>query len=98
VSLRGRKHLRELRAMVRLGHRAAIVFFVQRPDVTRFDAARQIDPEYARELDLAAAGGVEILPMDGGLRAEPEPGGPWTLSWDLNGLLPWMRSQDPAAP
>jgi sugar fermentation stimulation protein A len=94
VSLRGRKHLRELRAMVRLGHRAAIVFFVQRPDVNGFDAARHIDPEYARELDLAAAGGVEILPMDAGLRAEPEPGGLWTLCWDLNGLLPWMRSHD----
>jgi sugar fermentation stimulation protein A len=91
VSLRAAKHLRELRAMVRLGHRAAIVFFVQRSDVASFDAAREIDPAYARELDLAAAGGVEILPMDAGLRAELEPGGLWSLSWALPGLLPWLR-------
>ena len=56
VTVRGTKHLRELRAMVRLGHRAAIVFFVQRGDAVSFDAAREIDPAYARELDLAEAG------------------------------------------
>jgi sugar fermentation stimulation protein A len=92
VSLRAAKHLRELRAMVRLGHRAAIVFFVQRSDVASFDAAREIDPAYARELDLAAASGVEILPLDGAIRAEPEPGGLWTVSWALPGLLPWAKS------
>jgi sugar fermentation stimulation protein A len=94
VTLRGAKHLRELRAMVRLGHRAALVFFVQRGDVASFDAAREIDPDYARELDLAAAGGVEILPMDGGLRAEPD-GGLWRLGWSLPGLLPWLRRPKP---
>jgi len=98
VSLRAARHLRELRAMVRLGHRAAIVFFVQRSDAASFDAAREIDPAYARELDLAAAGGVEILPMDGAIRAEAEPGGLWTLCWRLPGLLPWLRTQEPAAP
>jgi sugar fermentation stimulation protein A len=91
VSLRGAKHLRELRAMVRLGHRAAIIFFVQRADAASFDAAREIDPAYARELDLAAAGGVEILPMDGAIEAEQEAGGLWSLSWALPGLLPWVR-------
>jgi sugar fermentation stimulation protein A len=94
VSLRAAKHLRELRAMVRLGHRAAIVFFVQRSDAASFDAAREIDPDYARELDLAAAGGVEILPVDGAIRAEPESGGLWTLSWSLPGLLPWAPCRD----
>jgi sugar fermentation stimulation protein A len=92
VSLRAAKHLRELRAMVRLGHRAAIVFFVQRSDVASFDAAREIDPAYALELDLASAGGVEILPLDGAIRAEQEPGGLWTVSWALPGLLPWAKS------
>jgi len=91
VTLRGAKHLRELRAMVRLGHRAAIVFFVQRSDAVSFDAAREIDPAYARELDLAAAGGVAILPMDGAIQAEQEPGGLWSVSWSLPGLLPWVR-------
>jgi sugar fermentation stimulation protein A len=92
VTVRGAKHLRELRAMVRLGHRAAIVFFVQRSDVSSFAAAREIDPAYARELDLAAAGGVEVLPMDGGILAEPGPGGLWSLCWSLPGLLPWAKS------
>ena len=91
VTLRGAKHLRELRAMVRLGHRAALVFFIQRADVSSFDAARAIDPAYAEELDRAAADGVVILPLDGAIRAEPEPGGLWTLAWTLPGLLPWVR-------
>ena len=91
VTLRGAKHLRELRAMVRLGHRAAIVFFAQRGDVSDFDAARAIDPAYAEELDRAAGDGVEILPVDGSIRAEPQADGLWSLSWNLPGLLPWVR-------
>lgn len=91
VTLRGAKHLRELRAMVRLGHRAAIVFFVQRDDAHRFDAAREIDPAYARELDLAAADGVEVRPLAGLLRAQPEPDGRWRLDWEVPGALPWVR-------
>ena len=91
VTLRGAKHLRELRAMVRLGHRAAILFFVQRPDAAWFDAARAIDPAYARELDLAAADGVLILPAAVTMRAEALPEGLWSLAWSLPGLLPWRR-------
>ena len=90
VTLRGAKHLRELRAMVRLGHRAAIVFFAQRSDVAAFDAAREIDPAYAGELDRAAGDGVEILPMDASIRADPGPDGCWTITWPLPGLLPWL--------
>ncbi len=93
VTARGAKHLRELRAMVRLGHRAALVFFVQRADVDRFDAAREIDPGYVRELDLAAADGVAVLPVAVALRAEPAPGGLWSLEWSLPGLLPWVRRE-----
>ena len=93
VTVRGAKHLRELRAMVRLGHRAAIVFFVQRGDVESFDAAREIDPGYARELELAVAGGVAVLPVAGAIRAEKAPGGLWTLEWSLPGLLPWVRRE-----
>jgi len=91
VTARGAKHLRELRAMVRLGHRAALAFYVQRPDAAWFDAAREIDPAYALELDRAAADGVEILPLDGAIRAEPGADGLWSLGWDLPGLLPWVR-------
>jgi len=98
VTLRGAKHLRELRAMVRLGHRAALVFFVQRGDVTAFDAARGIDPAYAEELDRAAADGVQILPVNGAIQARMEPDGLWTLTWALPGLLPWERAVGNAGP
>lgn len=100
VTERGAKHLRELRAMVRLGHRAALVFFVQRSDAAWFDAARDIDPAYARELDLADAAGVLILPVAVAMRAEPGPEGLWALAWSLPGLLPWVRQDgpDPAGP
>jgi sugar fermentation stimulation protein A len=84
--------------MVRLGHRAAIVFFVQRSDAAWFDAAREIDPAYARELDLAEADGVEILPVDGAVEAEPEDSGLWSLSWTLPGLLPWVRREAKSLP
>ena len=95
VTERGAKHLRELRAMVRLGHRAAIVFFVQRSDAAWFDAARDIDPAYGRELDLAAAAGVLILPVAVSMRAEALPEGLWALDWSLPGLLPWLRQDGP---
>ena len=46
-------------------------------------AAREIDPEYALELERAAAGGVEILPQAVALEARPGPEGLWSLSWDF---------------
>lgn len=91
VTERGTKHLRELQAMVRAGHRAAIAFFVHREDVDRFDAAREIDPAYAAELERAAAAGVEVLPLRVRLEAGLQPSGAWRLTWDLAGLLPWER-------
>jgi len=90
VSERGTKHLRELQAMVREGHCAAIVFFVHRTDVVAFDAAREVDPAYAAELDRAASAGVHVLPVQVALEAREEDGG-WSLGWSLSGLLPWDR-------
>jgi sugar fermentation stimulation protein A len=91
VSERGTKHLRELQAMVREGHRAAIAFFVHRTDVEAFDAARAIDPAYAAELDRAEAAGVLVLPLKVGLATERREDGRWSLAWSLDGLLPWRR-------
>jgi sugar fermentation stimulation protein A len=91
VTERGTKHLRELQAMVREGHRAAIVLFVQRTDVDRFDAARAIDPAYAAELDRAAETGVTVLPLAVRLVTRLESSGLWSLGWELPGLLPWVR-------
>ena len=90
VTLRGAKHLRELEAMVAAGHRAAIVFFVHRQDVTCFDAAREVDPAYAKALLQAAQAGVEVLPLDVRLVTKCGQDGTWSLGWELAGLLPWV--------
>lgn len=90
VTERGTKHLRELQAMVREGHRAAICLFVHRTDVDRFDAARTIDPIYAVELDRAAQAGVAVLPLAVRLVTRQEADGLWYLGWELPGLLPWV--------
>jgi sugar fermentation stimulation protein A len=91
VTERGAKHLRELQGMVAEGHRAAIVFFVNRGDVRAFDAAREIDPAYAGELEKAIRAGVELLPLQVGIHAEEEKNGKWNLKWRLTGLLPWTK-------
>jgi sugar fermentation stimulation protein A len=62
VSERGRKHLHELAREVRRGHRAVLLPFVARADCHAFDAAHEIDPDWARALSRAAAAGVEVLP------------------------------------
>lgn len=90
VTERGTKHLRELQAMVREGHRAAIALFVHRTDVDRFDAAREIDPAYAAELDRAAVAGVLVLPLNVRMVTSTDATGRWCLTWELPGLLPWV--------
>ena len=62
VSERGTKHLKELMRLKRQGHRAAIVFVIQRGDCDYFRAADEIDAEYGRWLRRAIKAGVEALP------------------------------------
>jgi sugar fermentation stimulation protein A len=93
VTERGTRHLRELAGMVALGHRAALVFAVQRNDVDAFDAAREVDPVYARTLDKAAAAGVVVLPLALRIRVALGAGATYHLAWDLAGLLPWVRRE-----
>lgn len=61
VTARGTKHLGELAAMVHAGHRAVMLYLVQRTDCTRFALAADIDPAYASAFDAAQAQGVERL-------------------------------------
>ncbi len=61
VTARGAKHLTELAAMVRAGHRGVMVFLVQRGDTRALDIARDIDPVYAAAFERARAAGVEML-------------------------------------
>lgn len=61
VTARGLKHLGILEAMARRGHRAVVLFLVQRSDgVAAFRAASEIDPAYARGLAGAMGKGVEV--------------------------------------
>jgi sugar fermentation stimulation protein A len=62
VSERGTKHLKELMRLKRKGHRAAVVFVVQRSDCDYFRPADEIDAEYGRWLRRAIYAGVEALP------------------------------------
>ena len=61
VTSRGLKHLQELSDMVAQGHRAVMLYFIQRADGSHFEPARAIDPAYADGLEKAHAAGVEIL-------------------------------------
>ena len=61
VTKRGAKHLEELANMVRQGHRAVMLYCVQRDDCDRFDLARDLDPAYADAYARAVAEGVEVL-------------------------------------
>lgn len=61
VTARGARHLAELAAMSALGHRAVMVFLIQRPDAERFALAADIDPAYAAAFETARKAGVEAL-------------------------------------
>ena len=60
VSLRASRHLALLASLVRAGHRAALVYCVQREDVRAVRAAGEIDPAYAEAVAAARAAGVGI--------------------------------------
>ena len=79
VTARGLKHLEELAAQVAAGHRAAMLYVVQRADGLRFEPAADIDPAYAEGLRKAVAAGVEAY----ALGCEVTPAGV-----SVTGLLP----------
>ncbi|NNK66208.1 MAG: DNA/RNA nuclease SfsA [Rhodobacteraceae bacterium] len=61
VTARGARHLAELSSMVAAGHRAVMVYLVQRTDCARFRLADDLDPAYAAAYDAARHGGVEMI-------------------------------------
>jgi len=63
VTTRGLKHLHNLIRIKAAGHRAVMVYVVQRGDVSVFTPAFDIDPNYAEALKEAYRLGVEIFPV-----------------------------------
>ncbi len=63
VTTRGKKHLETLMRIKKEGMRAVMLYVIQRMDVEKFDAAKEIDPEYAETLNLAVEKGVEVIPL-----------------------------------
>lgn len=70
VTKRGAKHLMELSAMVAEGHRAVMLYLVQRTDCSEMSLAGDIDPTYARAFTDARAAGVEMMCL--GTKITPE--------------------------
>lgn len=61
VTERGLKHLEELKQTVDSGHRAVMVYFINRPEGDFFTPADSIDPNYGKALRAAVKRGVEVI-------------------------------------
>ncbi|WP_394689300.1 DNA/RNA nuclease SfsA [Hoeflea sp.] len=59
VTSRGAKHLEELGDMAEAGHRAIMIYLIQREDIDRLKLCRDLDPAYAMAFDRAMKRGVE---------------------------------------
>ena len=75
VTARGAKHLGELAGMVAAGHRAIMLYVLQRDDADRFALAEDLDPAYASAWRAAEAAGVERIALGcavspGGIRLD----------------------------
>ncbi len=64
VTARGTKHMHDLAAMAKQGHRACLLYIVQRSDCTQFSPAADIDPQYSQALMQAKDAGVDLLCYD----------------------------------
>lgn len=61
VTARGARHLDEMADMVREGHRAVMVYLVQRGDCESLRLCRDLDPAYWAAFERATACGVEAV-------------------------------------
>jgi sugar fermentation stimulation protein A len=63
VTERGQKHIKEMMKLMEQGHKAELIFTVQRDDVKAFAPAAEIDPDYAKLLSLAVKKGLIVSPV-----------------------------------
>lgn len=63
VTERGQKHIKELMKLMEQGHKAELIFTIQRQDVQGFAPAEDIDPEYAKLLRQAIKKGLIVSPV-----------------------------------
>ena len=63
VTERGQKHLLELMKLMEQGHKAELIFTIQRDDAVAFSAAEDIDPDYARLFKKAVRQGLIVTPV-----------------------------------
>lgn len=61
ATARGTKHLEELGDVAEAGHRAIMLYLVQRDDCDRFRICRDLDPVYALAFERARSRGVEAF-------------------------------------
>lgn len=61
ITQRGTKHLNELIQMKNKGHRAVMLYVIQREDLKNFRIAHEIDKTYHKTLQKAQKQGVEAL-------------------------------------
>ena len=61
VTSRGEKHLNELYEMVKQGHRAVMLYVIQRTDTLPFRLACEIDKKYCEAFAEVTKKGVEVL-------------------------------------
>lgn len=70
VTSRGTKHLNELRDMVKEGHRAVMLYVIQRTDEKEFRIAKEIDSKYYDTFKEVIKDGVEVLVYQSSISCE----------------------------
>lgn len=70
VTSRGAKHLNELCDMVKEGHRAVMLYIIQRTDNLPFRIANEIDKKYAEAFNEVINQGVEVLVYQSNISTE----------------------------
>ncbi|MGM0518628.1 MAG: DNA/RNA nuclease SfsA [Campylobacterota bacterium] len=70
VTKRGEKHLNELSDMIKDGHRAVMLYIIQRTDNLPFDIAKDIDKKYKETFDKVRHEGVEVLVYQSSINEE----------------------------